>query len=224
MIFYLALDAETMSVGLSIPIPALEPVNPWLPKLNALATNEDGDKVHAFQAIVKKEVTVGSTTRMRGRSMKEVDRRKLEDSIPSDAHRGLRMLCVDDLLDLAIDCPVDTTAGEFACAKLSNVYLNVAKIRELVQPILEKLVNDEESGAFDQIGVPLLQLEKRIPGISDVAGKTITILDIAGKKRQWLHCAIGNCSSHIRLLMQIHTLDRNPGHLLQETSLTCTKQ
>eukprot|EP00970_Alexandrium_tamarense_P019450 scaffold14057_cov421-Alexandrium_tamarense.AAC.1 len=106
---------------------------------------------------------------MRGRSLKEVDRRKLESSIPLDAHRGLRMLCADDLLDLAIDCPVDTAAGEFACAlflpvhkKLSNIYLDVGKIKDLVLPILEKLVNNEESGAFDQIAVPLLELEKRL--------------------------------------------------------------
>ena len=99
-----------------MPIAALEPVNPWIPKLNALATNESGEEAHAVQAIVKKEVSVASTTRMRGRSLKEVDRRKLESSIPLDAHRGLRMLCADDLLDLAIDCPVDTAAGEFACA------------------------------------------------------------------------------------------------------------
>jgi hypothetical protein len=57
--------------------------------------------------------------------------------------------------------------------------LDVKGIQALIEPILRKLVNENNDAAFDQIAVPLLEVEKRIPGVSDFAGRTIAILDIA---------------------------------------------
>lgn len=89
------------------------------------------------------------------------------------------MLCADEILSLHIDCPVDVAAKEYACAKLADIRLDITKIQAMIEPILNELVNSDEDGAFDQVGVPLLELEKRIPGISDLAGTRITLLDIA---------------------------------------------
>lgn len=90
------------------------------------------------------------------------------------------MLCADEVEKLNIDCPVDLTVGEFACARISNIRLDITKIRGLVEPILRKLVNPPaDDAAFDEVAKPLLELDKRLPGISDLAGKKTTFLDIA---------------------------------------------
>lgn len=105
-----------------------------------------------------------------------MDRRRLEASIPSTAHRGLRMLCADELTN--VDCPVNTTAGEFACVKLSNIRLDINKIQGLVEPILRKLVNPPaDNGQFDLVAKPLAELDKRIDSLSellDVSGETLS--------------------------------------------------
>lgn len=50
------------------------------------------------------------------------------------------------------------------------IELDIGRIKDLVTPILEKLVNQDQDAAFDQIGKPLSELETRIPGVSDLAG------------------------------------------------------
>jgi hypothetical protein len=101
--------------------------------------------------LIKKEVS--SSTR---RALREIDRRRLESRIPKTSHRGLRMLCSDQLLDLTIDCTVNTTASQYMCAKMKSISLDLGKIAEFVRPILKNLVNEDEDAAFDQIGKPLL--------------------------------------------------------------------
>jgi hypothetical protein len=183
-----------------MPLTAFAEVKPWIPKLNiggignpeikAIQASKEAisntsimavesnimDFCILLQAIVKKEI---SSARNKNRSLKTLDRLRLENSIPLTAHRGLRMLCADELLSLQIDCPVNVAANEFACAKLADIRLDITNIQAMIEPILRELVNSNEDGLFDQVGVPLLELEKRIPGISDIAGKTITLLDIA---------------------------------------------
>lgn len=116
------LTVDEAYMGLDVPIPGLEEVKAWIPSLN-MGTNSS---IYAVQAIVKKELAVSTTSKKRGRRMKEIDRRRLEGSIPPDAHRGLRMLSCPDPITLGIDCDVNTTAGEFACAKLSEIRLDVS--------------------------------------------------------------------------------------------------
>lgn len=55
----------------------------------------------------------------------------------------------------------------------------MTKIQGLVEPILNPLVNVDKTGTFDKIADPLLILEEKLPGVSDLAGKKITFLDMA---------------------------------------------
>ena len=162
-----------------MPIPGFDAVKPWMPAINV--GGDSSGATTALQAIVKKEVSTRRGTRNRSRSLLQpMDQRRLQASIPSTAHRGLRMLCADEVEKLNIDCPVDLNAGEFACARISNIRLDITKIQGLVEPILRKLVNPPaDDAAFDEVAKPLLELDKRLPGISDLAGKTTTFLDIA---------------------------------------------
>lgn len=140
------------------------------------------DTRNGIEAIIKKEVGIAKTSSSRGRSLLEADRRRLDESIPHDAHRGLRMLssdCSQGLLDLDIDCVVDTSANEFFCAQMLDIRLDANKLVELVEPIVGELVNDDNTGTFDKVAQPLLELEKRLPGVSDIAGRTVTLLDVA---------------------------------------------
>lgn len=141
------LTVNKTTVALSAPGP-LADVKPWIPELN----------IGEIAAVVKKEIVIGATSSQNGRRIKELDRRRLENSIPSDAHHGLRMLCGGQVPGI-IDCPVDTSAGEFACAKMSNIRLNIAMVQKLVEPILLKLVNSDKSGYFDKVTDPLLELQ-----------------------------------------------------------------
>jgi hypothetical protein len=95
------------------------------------------------KAIVKKEVSTTTTSISRGRSIKEADRRRLTDSIPLDAHRGLRMLCADELIETEIICDLGQT--EFACANMTDIRLDVTKLQGLVNPIIGFLVNEDGS-------------------------------------------------------------------------------
>ena len=123
----------------------------------------------SLQAITKREITTRRGSR-RKLGLQHADRRRLEASLPSYAHRGLRLLCANEASSLDIDCPVDIGAGEFACARLSNIRLDINKIQNLVEPILRKIVNPPADDAvFDEVAKPLAPLDDRIPGISDIA-------------------------------------------------------
>ena len=103
------LVVESVAVELDIPVLGLKEVKAWIPSLD-IGSNES----HAIEAIVKKEVEISSTSQRRGRRLKGIDRRKLMESIPDDAHRALRILsCNDTMADHGINCNVDTAAGEF---------------------------------------------------------------------------------------------------------------
>lgn len=170
--------ADTFTMEMDAPIPGFDLVKPWMPKVNV--GGDSGGDTFALQAIVKKEISTRRGDASRRRSLQPLDRHRLEASIPPSAHRALRMLCANAALGLDIVCPVNTAAGEFACARISNVRLDIGAIPDLVNPILRKLVNPPENNAiFDIVAVPLSILDERIPGISDVAGTKINLLDIA---------------------------------------------
>ena len=79
------------------------------------------------------------------------------------------MLCANEILNLGIDCPVDTAKGEYSCIRISNIRLDVNKIQELVEPIVGKLVNPPDNDAiFDKIAEPLSYLDTNIPGLDYV--------------------------------------------------------
>lgn len=79
------------------------------------------------------------------------------------------MLCADDVISLDIDCPIDISAGEFACARISNIRLDITQIQAMLEPIIKPLVNPPyDNGIFDRVAKPLEKLDERLPGISDI--------------------------------------------------------
>ena len=132
------------------------------------------------KAIIKKELTTKRGPRSSNRFLlNPTDRRRLENSIPQTSHRGLRMLCADEVLNMNIDCPIDASRGEFACVRVEDIRLDINKIKDLVEPILRKLVNPPgNDGYFDLVCNPASYLDYPIPGISDVAGVSQDLLSI----------------------------------------------
>lgn len=162
---------DDITVAIDVSVDGFDKVKPWIPSLTV------GDEdILAVDAIVKKELNIASTSSRRGRSLSVADRRRLETSIPHNAHQGLRMLRSNDLPN-SPSCEIED--GGFACAKMSEIKLDLGKIEELIKPILSKVVNENDNGFFDEIGIPLQKLAQPLPGISDVSGKDITFLDIA---------------------------------------------
>ena len=174
-----AFTVDTAAVALDNPIPgtAFDDVIEWIPSL-VLGNGES----NALEIVVKKEISLSSTSQREGRGISAIDQRRLDSSIPMDTHRGLRMLksdCDEDVLGLSYSCPIDEDENELFCAQLADIELDADKIKDLVSPIVNKIANENKSGTFDEIVKPLLPLREPLPGISDVAGKDITILDIA---------------------------------------------
>ncbi len=75
------------------------------------------------------------------------------------------------------ECPIE--ANSTFCARVSQLTLDMTKIRDLVEPVLSELTNNDGTGFLDKMIRPLLILEERLPGISDIMNKKITVLDIA---------------------------------------------
>ncbi len=164
------LTAKSASAFISLPPGEIANVaDKFIPKL----------VIGGIDAIVKKEIKIGSTTARTGREMKDVDRLRLESSIAPDSHRALRMLtgCGDDVLPDGFDPSCEVDASGFACAKLTQISIDAGGLKDLVEKTLGKLVvpNYKERrldpGFFDEIAQPLLVLDDRLPGISDLAGK-----------------------------------------------------
>ena len=95
----------------------------------------------------------------RRRLVHEADRAKIGTLHGEHDHRGLallRSLC--ERLDgptfgeTFAACPVDTTAGEVACLQISNATLNMKKIQEFVEPLVEKFVEPtNKSGSLGNV-------------------------------------------------------------------------
>ena len=171
-----AFTVDTATVALDNPIPGtdFDDVIEWIPSLVL-----GNDTINALEIVVKKEISLSSTSQREGRGIRAIDQRRLDSSIPMDTHRGLRMLtsdCDEDVLGLTFSCPIE---DELFCAQLADIKLDADKIVDLVSPIVDKIANENKNGTFDEIVKPLLPLREPLPGISDVAGKDITILDIA---------------------------------------------
>ena len=187
-------DSATMALEIPIDNDVFKDINKWIPRLNIGHT----PGFNAVDAIVKKTITVGSrpssltprpptkapasrrleettqspSSRAIVGGLYEADHRRLERSIPSNAHRALQMLCEDSVFPKGFDpeanCPVEE--GGFACARLADIKLDAKEIVHLVKPILEKIVNGKD-GAFDEIIIPMLFLNDPVPGISELTGK-----------------------------------------------------
>jgi hypothetical protein len=85
------------------------------------------------------------------------------------------MLCVDEVVNIDIDCPVNISNGEYACAKVSNVRLDFGGLAPMIQDILGELVTEDEDGSLDRIATPLSKLDNKIPGLGKLT-KGVSIL------------------------------------------------
>ena len=87
------------------------------------------------------------------------------------------MIGVFSILLILLEPHFDSFAWRLAaCARMNDIRLNIGKIQDMIKPILEKLVNDDKDGLFDQVAVPLKQLVTPLPGISDMTGQDVTFL------------------------------------------------
>ena len=121
------LTAKEALVDLHTPTSQFNQFKPWLPTLHI---SVDNSTANAVEAVVRKESGIASTSRRRGRrSLKQQDRRRLDQSISVHSHRALRMLSEEVILDnLDLNCDVDTANG-FACARFSDIVLDVSNWR-----------------------------------------------------------------------------------------------
>jgi hypothetical protein len=124
------------------------------------------------------------------------------------AYPFLRSLgtCDDDILcqDFKFPlCEVNTTAGEVFCAKIYDLTLDMQAIVDALAPTLKKIVSvndDDPAGYLDKVVDPaLLVLDERLPGISDILKKKITVLDIAE-----LFLGAKSGAPTVRLLIKIY--------------------
>ena len=151
-----------------------EDVRPWIPTLHG-----------KIDAHVRKEV---STSRRRLLGLGKTGRRLLseawshEDPSLSGSLRLVRSLAGTEDIPTDTDCEVDVSENQFACVRVDELELDMAKIIDFVKPILKKLVKVDEGdpdGYFDKVGEPLLELDEPLPGISDIANKKLSALDVA---------------------------------------------
>ena len=150
---------EITTVQIDIDVEGFDDVQPWIPSL----------AIDQIDVLVRKEFNFGQSNRRR---MTEVDRRRLKESIPPDAHRAHRHLCADEALPTKLEASCAVNDDGFACAQLTEIRLKTDLLEKLVEPILENLVNVKTNEGFlDRIVKPLLPLEEPIPGISDISGK-----------------------------------------------------
>lgn len=94
--------------------------------------------------------------------------------------RSLRIVENTDLLQEGFSfpkCPVNVEVEDI-CARVLNVQFSFEKIAEAVDPIVGKFVNGE-NGYLDVIVKPFEKIREPLPGISQVAGRDITVIDIA---------------------------------------------
>ena len=153
---------------------AFEEVKPWIPTLHG-----------KIDAHIRKEV---STSKRRRLGPEKVGRRLLreawsnEDATLSDSLHLVRSLADTGNIPNETNCDVTVTKNEFACVQVNDLELDMAKIKAFVTPILKKLVKVKDSdpdGYFDKVGQPLLELDKPLPGITDIANQKISALDVA---------------------------------------------
>ena len=152
-----------------------EDVKPWIPTLHG-----------NIDAHVRKGVSTSKRRRLGPE--RSTGRRLLreawshEDPSVSGSLRLVRSLAGTENIPTDTNCGVNVTNNEFACVRIDELELDMAKIIDFVRPILKKFVKVDEGdadGYFDKVGEPLLELDQPLPGISDIANKKLSALDVA---------------------------------------------
>jgi len=199
------LVVESVTIDLDIPIPGLDDVKPWIPSLNAGAGAESTvNAIEAI--VKKEVNIASTSTRSGRRLLEADRRRLERSISPdshqgyrmlrADAVTTLNVTCPVNTTAGEYGMPRESQLHFMflmqiytfiayihtlpfiltACTKMSNLRLNIKMIQELVEKVLEKVVNDDNDGYFDRVAVPLKELAKPLPGISEISGSDITFL------------------------------------------------
>lgn len=162
-----------------------ESVNKYIPRLNF------GVAAHFRKELVLKE-SANVTDAVGSRRLLHVGNRRLVGKIHEGSdHPALPLLrslgeCGNEadanrVADKDFEfkkCPADGIE-KIACVVLTNITLQADGIKELVEPIVNEFVNVEKDGLLDEIVRPLEPLREPIPGVSEITGKAVSVLDIA---------------------------------------------
>lgn len=99
--------------------------------------------------------------------------RVLMESIRSLGYSGI----LSDGSDFSEFCEIpadDHTAG---CLVVKDLAVDTQQLVDVFTPVFEIFVTEDDDGALDNLAQPLLPLNDPIPGLSDLTGKDMTILD-----------------------------------------------
>ena len=165
------LEVEDAEVSLDV----ADAINPYIPKLN-----------FGIAAHFRKELDIKSSNSTR-RLLHDGNRRSLGRLHEGSDHRALPLF--RSLRGLETDADDSVADENFTfdgceitngtCVVLTDVTLDVATITDFVSPIVAEFVNADKTGVLDQIVDPLEPLREPIPGLSEITGKTLSVLDVA---------------------------------------------
>ena len=155
----------------------LSSITDWLPRLEAEVYVQARKEVST-----EDDTATTSTTRRELRSAipyleKHPD---IEEHPALDLFRSLDAAEEGGLLSSDFNfTQCNLATGETFCAKLINLSLNMEKIADLIKPVLNDITNAVKDGFLDDIVGPLIPLNEPLPGVSDILGRDISVLDVA---------------------------------------------
>ena len=199
----LVVESVTIDLDIPIDIDDFDDVKPWIPSLNA-GKNSPENAIEAI--VKKEVNIASTSTRSGRRLLEADRRRLERSISPdshqgyrmlrADEVTSLNVTCPVNTTAGEYGTPRESQFHFMflmqiytfiayihtlpfiltACTKMSNLRLNIKMIQELVEKVLEKVVNDDNDGYFDRVAVPLKELAKPLPGISERSGSDITFL------------------------------------------------
>ncbi|CAB9505197.1 Kringle domain [Seminavis robusta] len=94
----------------------------------------------------------------------------------------MRSLTFTDTLATGYDfsaeyCAIPEDDPSTGCLLVQNLEMDTQKLVDVFTPAIEIFVTSDGDGALDELAAPLLPLNDPIPGVSDLTGKEMTILD-----------------------------------------------
>lgn len=126
-----------------------------------------------------------------GASKRRLERRLKDVSslgqLSSDLHpsrhlmEAMRSLAKSEILEDGYDfssfCDLPADDASTGCLAVKDLGVDTNKLQDVFTPIIEIFVKSDNTGALDELAQPILPLNDPIPGLSDLTGKEMTILD-----------------------------------------------
>jgi hypothetical protein len=191
----------------SVDVPVLGVVNQYIPKLNF------GVAAH-FRKVIDIKPSESVSRRLRHgpyRSLLHDGNRRLVGRLHEGSDhpawpllRSLRGLETGTDGSVAGEefifgpCPADGI-NITACAVVTDITLDVEEIALLVSPIVDEFVNEAKTGVLDLIVNPLEPMRAPIPGVKEITGKKVSVLDVAEA-----FDSLGSGVATVRTLFQIY--------------------